>query len=103
MKELTRAKKITYLFAFIYFASYVTRINFAAVIQEVVSQTNYEKSGLSIVLVCLSVSYGLGQIVNGWLGDKIKPQNLIACGLVIATLINFIFPLFSFSVPHMCV
>ena len=103
MKKLTTAQKITYLFAFIYFASYVTRLNFAAVIQEVVTQTQYEKSALSIVLVCLSISYALGQIVNGWLGDKTKPQNLIACGLVIATAVNFIFPLFSFSIPLMCV
>lgn len=102
MKKLTTVKKLTYLFAFIYFASYVTRINFAAVIQEVVSQTQYEKSALSIVLVCLSISYGVGQIVNGWLGDRIKPQNLIACGLAVATAINFVFPLFSFSIPIMC-
>ena len=101
MKKLTNVQKITYLFAFIYFASYVTRINFAAVIQEVVMQTQYEKSALSIVLVCLSISYGLGQIVNGWLGDKTKPQNLIACGLVVATVVNFIFPLVSFSIPLM--
>ena len=96
-------KRLAWLFAYVYFASYVTRINFSAVIQEVVTSTGFEKSALSIILVCMSVSYGLGQIINGWIGDRIKPQNLIFTGLITATAINIIFPFFSSSIPMMCV
>lgn len=95
-------KKLAWLFAYVYFASYITRINLSAVIQEVVTDTGFEKSALSVILVCMSVSYGIGQIINGRIGDKIKPQNLIFTGLITASTVNLIFPLFSFSIPWMC-
>ena len=103
MKKNMSAKTLTWLFVFVYFASYVTRINFSAIIQEVATDTGLAKSALSGVLVCLSITYGVGQIVNGWLGDKIKPQRLIFYGLLIATAVNLVFPFFAFSVPLMCV
>ncbi len=103
MEKRISVKGLTWLFAFIYFASYVTRINFSAIIQEVSTDTGIENTALSGVLVCLSITYGVGQIINGWLGDKIKPQFLIFCGLASATVVNLVFPLFSFSVPLMCV
>ena len=96
-------KKLAWLFAFVYFASYVTRINFSAVIQEVVTDTGFEKSALSVILVAMSVSYGVGQIVNGRIGDKIKPQNLIFIGLITATAVNLVMPFSSRSIPLMCV
>lgn len=96
-------KSVTWLLSLLYFASYVTRINFAAVMQEIITDLGYAKSVLSVVTVGLSITYGAGQIVNGWIGDKVKPQNLILCGLSVATLINLIFPLFSFSVTAMTV
>ncbi len=103
MKSMITGKKLSWLFATIYFASYVTRINFAAVVSEVVRDTGFAKSTLSTILVCMSISYGVGQIINGRIGDKIKPQNLIFMGLILASAINFAFPFAAFSVPLMCV
>ncbi len=103
MKKAITGKKLAWLLAYVYFASYVTRINFGAVIQEVVTDTGFEKSALSVILTCMSISYGLGQIINGRIGDRIKPQNLIFIGLISATGINALFPFFSSSVPLMCV
>lgn len=103
MKKMITGKRLAWLFAYVYFASYVTRINFAAVIQEVVTDTGYEKSALSIILVCMSISYGIGQIINGWIGDHIKPQNLIFIGLITATTVNTVFPFFTATIPLMCV
>jgi OPA family glycerol-3-phosphate transporter-like MFS transporter len=103
MKKMITGKSLAWLFAYIYFTSYVTRINFAAVIQEVVTSTGYEKSALSVILVCMSVSYGVGQIINGWIGDRIKPQNLIFIGLITATSINLIFPFFTSTIPLMSI
>lgn len=102
-KKYITGKPLAWLLTLLYFVSYMTRINFAAIIQEVVTATGFSKSALSVILVCLSMTYGLGQIVNGRIGDRIKPQNLILCGLLCATLINLIFPLFSFSVVWMAI
>ena len=81
-------KRLAWLFAYVYFASYVTRINFAAVIQEVVTDTGYEKSALSIILVCMSISYGIGQIINGAAADKRPPFLLVSIGLSVIAATN---------------
>ncbi|MGM9643306.1 MAG: MFS transporter [Eubacteriales bacterium] len=102
MKPMIRGKKLAGVLTYVYFASYVTRVNLGAVLQAIITETGYEKSAFSAVLVCLSVSYGLGQIVNGYIGDRIKPQNLILTGLCTSTLANLLFPFFSASIPAMC-
>lgn len=96
-------KPLAWLLTMVYFSSYVTRINFAAVIQEVVTSTGFTKTDLSVALVCLSMAYGVGQIINGRLGDRIPPQNLILLGLICATVINALFPFLAHSTVLMAI
>lgn len=96
-------KKLAWILTLIYFSSYVTRINLAAVISEVVTATGFSRTELAVALTCLSVTYGLGQIINGMLGDRVKPQNLILTGLITATVINFVFPFLASSPMLMAV
>ncbi len=103
IKKPLLGKPLAWLLSLIYFSSYVTRINFAAVMQEIITDTGYAKSQLSVILVALSITYGVGQIVNGIIGDHVKPQNLILCGLVSATVINILFPFCVGSVALMTV
>ena len=103
MKSKLNAKQLALIFSIVYFASYVTRINFAAIIQSVVSDTGYLKSDLSLVLVVLSITYGTGQIINGIISDKINPKLVISIGLSLACLINILFPLLSSSITLMCI
>ena len=102
-KKPLLGKPLAWVLALVYFSSYMTRINFAAVIQEIITDTGYAKSQLSVILVALSVTYGVGQIVNGVIGDHVKPQNLILCGLASATVINILFPFCVGSVTLMTV
>lgn len=102
-KKLINGKKLAWLLTLLYFTSYVTRINFAAIIQEIITKTGHEKTSLSIILVTLSITYGLGQIINGRLGDKIKPQKMILFGLICATSVNLAFPFLINSIPLMTV
>ena len=96
-------KQLAWIFTLIYFCSYTSRINFAAIIQEIVTSTGFPKTALSVVLVSLSVTYGIGMVVNGKIGDHVKPQNLILCGLLSTTLVNLLFPFFSASVTAMAI
>lgn len=102
-KRYIQGKKLAWLLTLVYFTSYVTRINLAAVILEVVTRTGFEKSALSVILVCQSVTYGVGQLISGRLGDKIKPTTLIFGGLITASAVNILFPFISFSIPLMSV
>ena len=102
-KKTLTGMQLAVLLSLVYFSSYITRINFAAIIQEIITATRFSKSALSIIPVCLSVTYGTGQIINGIIGDRVKPQTMILCGLSCVSLMNVIFPLFSSSIPVMCV
>ena len=96
-------KPLAWLLTLIYFTSYMTRKNFATVLQQVISETGIAKDTLSVVLVSMTVAYGIGQIVNGRLGDKFKPTNMIFCGLIIATSVNLVFPFATGSVVFMAI
>ena len=78
-----------------YFVSYLTRKNFSTAIAGIVEQTEFSKSQLGIVETALLISYGVSQIVTGFLADKFKPQNVVMSGLIITTACNAVFPLFN--------
>lgn len=84
----SRAKKIAWLLTLVYFASYLMRINFATMIVKICSDMSVEKSALAIVVTGLTITYGGGQIVSGFLGDKFKPQNILTVGLFLAAICN---------------
>lgn len=97
-----RVKAISYLLMLVYFASYVMRINFAVMIVKVCSDMQLEKSSLAIVLTGLTIAYGAGQVVSGFIGDKIKPRTMIMVGLSVAAACN-IAMFFAATVPLMTV
>ena len=102
-KNKLTGRPLLWALTVVYFASYMMRVNLAAVIQEIVTDTGFEKSTLSVILISLSVTYGLGQILNGFIADKIRPQNMVFFGSLISTLANLTFPLFSQSVLAMAI
>ncbi len=81
-------KKLTVLFCAVYFISYITRINYAATLTEIIRDMNITKAVGSIAVTGSFITYGFGQIISGFFGDRFKPQNVIFCGLVGASFIN---------------
>ena len=77
MQELQNKKqvrKLALLLGSVYMISYITRINYGAIISEMVSDTGYSKSMLSMALTGSFITYGVGQIISGILGDKFSPK-----------------------------
>ena len=103
MKKALSPKSLTWLLTLVYFSGYLTRTNFQNIMVAVQTDTGYSDTLLGIVVSCLFFAYAIGQIVNGWLGDKIKPQYMIAFGLTASSLINFFFPFCTSSITVMCV
>lgn len=91
MNKLTDKRKISgliWLCALAYFISYVSRVNFSAALVEVVDSGFAAKTTAALALTVCSVTYGAGQIISGYLGDRCKPQNLILTGFVITACVN---------------
>ena len=81
-KLLGYSEKITLLFVLTYFASYLTRVNFAAIISGIEDATGYSTASLSLCVTGLFICYGIGQIVSGYLGDVLRPKPLVFMGLL---------------------
>ena len=91
MSKLSSKKDInflTFLCAAVYFVSYVSRINLGAVLVEVVNGGFADKKTAALALTVCSVTYGAGQLISGYLGDKFKPQNIIFIGFFITAAMN---------------
>lgn len=80
------------LCAFTYFISYVTRTNYGAIIAEMVTSTGQSKSALAVALTGSFITYGAGQLVSGYFGDRVQPKLLITIGLLTTIVMNVLIP-----------
>ncbi len=92
MSKLSNRREIglfTLLCSVVYFASYVSRINLGAVFVAVVESGYSPEKSVALALTLCSVTYGAGQLISGYLGDKFKPHNLIFAGFLLTSAMNF--------------
>lgn len=84
-----------YIFASaVYFMSYITRINYNTVLVEISTAESISRSLLALPLTASFITYGFGQIISGWMGDKFDPFRLISLGLLLSALMNILLPIF---------
>lgn len=79
---------LTALCTLAYFVSYLSRINLSAAMVEIVASGFAEKTTVALALSVNSVTYGAGQIISGYLGDRYRPQNVMLCGFLLAGTMN---------------
>ena len=83
------------LLSLLYFTSYVTRINYSAVMAEMISVGVLNKEQAGVIGSALFFTYGFGQILSGILGDRLSPHRIICTGLVTTIVCNFLMPFIS--------
>lgn len=96
------SKKLIYLCSLAYFVSYITRINFAAVIAAIISDGYIEKAAAGAVTTIGFITYGAGQLVSGKLGDRFDPKSLMSIGFFTTAAMNLLIPFVHGSVA-MCI
>ena len=97
MIKITTKSQIILMYIFasaVYFMSYTTRINYNTVLVEISTAESISRSLLALPLTASFITYGLGQIISGWLGDKFDAFKLITIGLVLSAAMNVLLPLF---------
>ncbi len=95
MTDKRQINNFAYLMAITYMASYLTRINYGAVISEMESATNISRSLLSMAVTGSFITYGVGQVISGFFGDRFSPKNLVSIGFAVTILMNLLIPLCS--------
>lgn len=84
---------LSLIFAVTYMISYITRINYGAIISAMEKTTEFSRSQLSLAVTGSFVTYGVGQIISGIIGDKVSPKRLISYGLCVTVLMNLLIPI----------
>ena len=77
----------------VYFVSYLSRKDFAVVMAAMISGDVIDKALGGFIGMGMFVFYGLGQIVSGYLGDKIKPIWLMTAGVTATMVSNLLMPI----------
>lgn len=73
---------------FAYFTSYIGRLNFSSAMTAMIDGNVLDGAQAGFISMVYFFAYGIGQMINGLLGDKIHPGRMIFTGLFIAALAN---------------
>ncbi|NBJ92249.1 MFS transporter [Parablautia muri] len=74
----------------VYFASYIGRLNYSSVMSSMIEEGLLSFSQAGSISMVYFFAYGIGQISNGILGDRLKPQNMIFFGLLCSGFSNLL-------------
>jgi OPA family glycerol-3-phosphate transporter-like MFS transporter len=83
---------IVALCCMVYFVSYFSRKDFAAVMAGMITDGVIGRGNAGLVGTMLFIFYGVGQLISGYLGDKIRPKYLIIIGLCVTGVCNALMP-----------
>ncbi len=83
----------TVLSCAVYFSSYLTRLVYAACVSAIREDIGASKGLAGLAVTGAFVTYGLGQLISGVLGDRFRPQRIISVGLLMTSVCNFLIPM----------
>ena len=92
LESKKEASQLCFLLTIVYMVSYITRTNFSAIVSEMVTATGFAKSQLALPLIGSFITYGVGQLLSGVLGDKIPPKRLVSIGFLGTVVVNSLIP-----------
>ncbi len=92
-EKKTSGGAIVALCSLVYFVSYFARKDFAAVMASMIADHIITKPQGGFIGMGLFIAYGAGQLVSGYLGDKLRPRTLLMAGLATTMLANLAMPL----------
>lgn len=91
------------LCAVVYFISYITRNSYSSAISEITEALGTTKDATGLVGTAAFLTYGIGQIICGVLGDYIAPRFLILAGVGATSLCNLLMPFMGGNITAMVV
>ena len=101
-KDALNAIRIGGLCSLSYLAVYIARNVLGAVSPKMIESGAFETGQIGVLSSVFFTTYALGQLINGFIGDKIKAKYMISLGLSLAAVAFVLFasvksvPLFSY-------
>ena len=75
-----------------YFTVYIGRNILSAVTPQMILNAGYTTEYIGSVSSMFFAAYAVGQLINGFIGEKIKARYMMSVGLIMAGLCNLLFP-----------
>ncbi|MFP6898091.1 MAG: MFS transporter [Roseibacillus sp.] len=76
-----------------YGSFYFCRTNISAAIPGIEAEFEFSKAQIGLMLGGLKLAYGIGQLVNGQLAERISARKLLTIGMLSSALLNVVFGL----------
>lgn len=93
IKEPKIALKLFLLCWVVYFSAYIGRLNYSSAMAVMIKDLIITKSQAGFISMIYFFAYGIGQFINGFIGDKVNPKKMISYGLLVSAIMNIIMPL----------
>lgn len=90
IKDKSMTKTLFMLCWIVYFTSYIGRLNYSSAMPALISENVVTASQAGAISMAYFFAYGIGQFINGFLGDKINPGKMIFIGLLLSGVVNFL-------------
>ena len=97
LRNKSEIKLLVIMCCIVYFTSYLTRLNFNASISEIIASGTLTRETAGMVSTGGFIAYGIGQLLCGYIGDKISPIKIIALGLILTATANMVIPFLTVS------
>ena len=101
MTKLTPAAKKAFLIggmcSMSYLAVYIARNILGAVTPQMLEGGSFTTESIGTLSSVYFISYAVGQLINGRIGDRIKAKYMISFGLILAGVCNLLFSVMSHS------
>ena len=102
-KFTPRQKLIAFLCFGAYLSAYLIRVNISIALPDISKFLgNSDNSSIGYIPGAFFWTYALGQLISGWVGDRVSPRYMIFIGLSSSALINILFS-FASSFPVMVI
>ncbi len=92
LENRREVRRLAFLFTLTYLISYMTRINFGAIVSEMERVLAIPRSRISMAVTGSFITYGAGQILSGICGDRFSPKKLMTLALTVTSLMNLLLP-----------
>ena len=99
-KNTQKAWRIGYFCIATYLASYVTRNILSVTTPEMIKESFFTKEYTGLLSSICFIFYAAGQLINGFIGDRVHPKYMKIMGLGISSVSTFVIPIFDNRILH---
>ena len=101
---MSETKKLSYrrvvaLGFLVYFFSYAMRLDYSASLVSIVSDLDISNKAASAAVTGSLITYGVGQVICGFIGDKISPIKMISIAMLGTVAVNILASLCTDILP----